>query len=322
MSDSIPTVGVVYHLELLQGSKDSILFSEGHSLKLLTADHEVQSIVGNASKRGYREGWGMYAEFIHITGFAQVAHEQVVVADYENHCLRWVDIKGRTSKRYAGTCTKFGDVTGGMWEAQFNFPTSVVLHQNVLYVTDRYNFAIKMIRMNGGNQMVEPFITKMTNLAPWGLAFNPMGKFAYTTIAHGFMGIVEIELATKGVRQLTGNYPGNQNGPIDRAQFNEPRGLRFIAEDIMLVADKANDALRIIDLTSQSVSTMCKLVGGSGEEVNCNVSRPISSLMVESDLFVGTTRGIRSTEKRDLLLPKGKKIVQTEYNCWLLSSPS
>lgn len=49
--------------------------------------------------------------------------------------------------------------------------------------------------------------------------------------------------------------PGFQDGPPERAQFREPQGLA-LSGDMLIVADRGNHAIRLVDLGSGAVATM------------------------------------------------------------------
>ena len=68
--------------------------------------------------------------------------------------------------------------------------------------------------------------------------------------------IKRIGLATEEVRTIAGmNQKGFVDGNFEEAKFNEPKGIS-IAEEKIFVADTKNHAVRILDVTSNTVTTL------------------------------------------------------------------
>jgi len=60
-------------------------------------------------------------------------------------------------------------------------------------------------------------------------------------------------------------YPGNKDGPFEKAQFDDPQGMAFNG-DIVYVADRKNNTIRRLDLKARTVKT----IAGTGKQARNN----------------------------------------------------
>jgi thiol-disulfide isomerase/thioredoxin len=73
--------------------------------------------------------------------------------------------------------------------------------------------------------------------------------------------IVQTDLAGKNAVVIGNGGTGLTDGPFDRAEFNRPQGMVLVGETLY-VADTENHALRAVDLSTKTVST----VAGTGKQ--------------------------------------------------------
>lgn len=57
-------------------------------------------------------------------------------------------------------------------------------------------------------------------------------------------------------------YQGSVEGPLNQAQFDFPREILILAEEILILADKNNHRLRMLDLQNSNTWSICSGVGG------------------------------------------------------------
>ncbi|MCS6978461.1 MAG: thioredoxin-like domain-containing protein [Gemmatales bacterium] len=85
--------------------------------------------------------------------------------------------------------------------------------------------------------------------------------------------------------------PGYEDGPFDKAMFNDPQGMALQGETL-LVADRKNHRIRAIDLKAKKVST----IAGTGEQgrdrrfggdaLKTGMNSPWDILLVGDDLYI------------------------------------
>ena len=124
-------------------------------------------------------------------------------------------------------------------------------------------------------------------------------------------GIEVFNLKTRNIYQLTmsnGNT-GHIDGSLQIARFSpSPYDLMFLGENVILIADRGNFVLRVIDLVNKTVSTICKpgsssaygeltrdchfgfsqslLVLPNDDKILIGLSESIGSLRIEGELHV------------------------------------
>ncbi len=90
---------------------------------------------------------------------------------------------------------------------------------------------------------------------------------------------------------IGGKEAGFADGSIGEAAFNEPQGLA-LSGDMLIVADRANHAVRMVDLASDEVATMAgtgELAGDTiapGNALDTSLRSPWDVLLWDYDLFI------------------------------------
>jgi len=67
--------------------------------------------------------------------------------------------------------------------------------------------------------------------------------------------VVVTDLDGKKLAIAGTGYPGNKDGPFDKAQFDDPQGMAIL-DDTIYLADRKNNVLRTLDLKTQTVKTV------------------------------------------------------------------
>jgi outer membrane protein assembly factor BamB len=97
--------------------------------------------------------------------------------------------------------------------------------------------------------------------SPYGIAVLPDDSVVFTEVNNHC--IRRFDPVTGDVTVLAGTGgAGFQDGPADRAQFSNPRGLTVDGDGNVLVADTNNHRIRCLDMTTNNVTTLA----GTGEQ--------------------------------------------------------
>ena len=234
-------------------------------------------IAGNAAETGYVEGVGESARFSALTGFTQISPSEVIVADAVNHCLRLVDRRTGETQPFVGTCGQEGNADGA--KAQFNMPWSIIKDNQVpdhLLVADRLNDAIRSVLIN--DKLVTTFANVMEK--PKNLLQLDNGDVMITS-DH------EVTLLSYPLRQLlpvagVNDTYGSADGEFSATRFFHPAEMLKLNKNKLMVADKANGKLRVLDLLTRQSSTFC-----TGLPKKCDFFNPRALLLVGDELYVG-----------------------------------
>ncbi len=222
-----------------------------------------------ALSAGSSDGPASSARFFAVQGIA-VAGGTAYVADTDNHTIRAVDLGSGAVTTLAGAAgqASYADGTGG--DARFNTPIGLALDAagQHLYVADSGNRSIRAVELASGAVTTLP-----TNGAPGsgfarfnapsGLARD--GTHLYVSDSSDHV-IVAVDLGTNLVSAVAGTprVAGANDGVGAKARFNAPAGLTLDGHGALYVADTLNDAIRKIDLASNTVTTVAGALGVTG----------------------------------------------------------
>jgi len=164
-------------------------------------------------------------------------------------------------------------------EAMFSAPSGILIWGPIVYVADRDNHAIRTVNVNtgvvdtlaGGGVEGQPGKSGYKDGAarearfasPAGVA--AIGSCLYIADADNHC-IRAIDLHSQTVSTLSGTKEaGSRDGNLDEARFNYPAGLMALPKNQgqkLVVADRLNQRLRLIDLETKEVTT----IAGCGEQ--------------------------------------------------------
>jgi len=112
------------------------------------ADGMVTDLAGSASCRGFADGRGAAARFLVPYGIVALPGGDLVVADYGNHRLRRVTMKGDVST-FAGDGGS-GTIDGALSAARFAGPVALAIDlAGNIYVSDRDSHRIRRVGADG-----------------------------------------------------------------------------------------------------------------------------------------------------------------------------
>jgi hypothetical protein len=199
----------------------------------LASVHGQQTLVGNFD-----------AQFYFPTDLAvdPTNHSHIFVADMNNHRVALVDLSQSPPviSTYAGVTGHAGYLNGPAATSLFNQPSSIAIASDrTIYVADAENGLIRKIDPSGN-------VTTLVGLGP---GYEP----ANNVIA---------------AAPLT--YAPRTTVPFASAFINYPNALRFDSKGNLVLAETVSQAIRYVDLTAQTVTTIAQFsnVGNTfGEQV-------------------------------------------------------
>ena len=90
---------------------------------------------------------------------------------------------------------------------------------------------------------------------------------------------------------------GFVDGAFSQIRFNHPYGVVFLSPHKLLIADLSNHRLRVLDLFTNTSSSICSGRGTSdGDLPSCELNGHWSLLTVHDVIFVGEYQRIRSIQ--------------------------
>ena len=288
METYIVTNGRVSHIELDIINSDALLFSESYSLKT-TDGATVSLLIGSTNQSGYIEGFGHTVRFNSITDFTQINMSHIVVVDFGNNCLRWVLRKLHFTARLAGRC----GVENGTADTQVWSPYSVVkdpASRSHILISDPSSRKVKRLNLSTGT--IAMFVSEDL-FYPLKIAVDPTEEFFFVTdLNHIIKYNLQLQRSTIFIQLKELGYA---DGPLEQARFTLPADLGFLDTDVMVLADRDNHRLRIVDTAESFVFSICvgKSTTRDGPMQTCGIDSPNSLLVNNSVVYVGQKGAIR-----------------------------
>ena len=281
----------VYHMEVDLTNTEELIFSRLSSL--YTTDGVSNSLLtGSAHQRGYKDGDLTEARFNVTTGFNQLNSTSIVIVDYLNHCLRLVDRYSRSVSTLAGLCETSGNVDG--LNTRFYYPRSVIkdpTSDSQILVTDTENHAVRLVNLMTRNTTT--LISSGLHL-PRGITVDWNGK---NLLVMNSNYMIEYNILSKTLLSVTGvTEGGDSDGNLKQARYYEPCELVPLSPDIIIVADRANNKIKVVNRADDSVSSICSgdNTNRDGPAQSCATYDPNSLLVTGRTIYVGGARGIRT----------------------------
>lgn len=255
-------------------------------------DGNIKITIGSGAE-GAEDGDFAKASFNHPRGFG-VAKDALYVADTGNHMIRRVDFKAKTVTRVAGTGERGNDrdVTGAdalktaiasPWDAKMlpDNKTLVIamagLHQ--LWTLDAEKNTLSVLAGTGEENVTDGKALDAALAQPSGIS-----------VFHDDIYFVDAESSSLRVLSKDGNIKtfigtglfdfGIVDGKYPRALLQHAQGLD-VQPGRVVVADTYNNALRLYDLATQTLSTI-KLPEGS-------LTEPGDIMHLNGKMFVADT---------------------------------
>jgi len=246
------TTALVHHIEKDDCIPGNILFADGYSLRT-TNGFSISTIAGSPTSSGYNDSSGTSGRFGYLFGFYQKNRTHVIVADYDNNCLRMVDRTIGHISQFAGTCRSAGHRDGRVGYAYLKAPFQMVLDKTtpttLILSQDRVasSYAyLRSIDINTGNAGV---LVSSGLLQPRGMAWDESGRFLF--VANRYY-IAKITWSTKSVQTLVGSTsPGNIVGSFSQSRFNNLKDILIINQEVMIMTDWGQSKLKAINIASQ-----------------------------------------------------------------------
>ena len=238
----------VYHMELDLYRPGFLLYTDRHAL--MTSDGTTTHLIaGNSTEDGYKEGVGAEARCDVRVGFAQISEKLVVVADHFNRCLRLIDRTTNNTSEFSGLCREYSGYQDG-GPGRFNGPESAVIdkrNKNQLLIVDRYNKSVRTV--NVSSRVVDTFVESDSLQYIRSITQDQKSGDVYVTVPQAVYRVAYIQRIVSMISRSTDSFSYKDSTLLD-SLFDWPYELIFITPHTLLVADKDNKKLRLVDMNS------------------------------------------------------------------------
>lgn len=224
--------------------------SANNRILRFSADYgSIAVLAGSAgTAEGFRDGLGPSARFFSPRGLV-LARGGVVVADYGNHVLRFLNLTSGQVSTLAGIPGTPGAADGPASTATFNYPSGLAVDPagNIL-VADSKNNSIRVLTTTNTVQTV----VARGLYEPAGVAVGEPGVIWVADTRNHSIKAFQFPGGTPITGLVFGSnsrYVSGSDDSIDASQalFSNPRGLVWLGQNTgLLVADSGNNTIRRI----------------------------------------------------------------------------
>lgn len=222
-------------------------------------------------------------------------HHRIVIADLSTYEV--LDIIGNAQR---------GLTDGDFATAQFNQPQGIALQNDMLYIADTNNHAIRQVDLTSKSvttiagdgrmsQTLAPFGMSYPALttalrSPWDVVFGDDPNVLYIAMA-GMHQIHALDLTDGRAMAVVGTgREAQRNGPTGESMLAQPSGM-FWADGILYFADSESSTIRAVNFDNDNV----RVIAGTSEDNLFDygdIDGPVGTSKLQHALGVsGTTDG-------------------------------
>ena len=234
---------------------------DNHSVRRVSPQGHVSTVAGNG-KEGFADGVGDAARFSSPRAIEVDSEGLIYVADPFNHCIRRVQPADGTVSTLCGKGGEGGCVNGPAAEARFNQPTGLALDMNEdLIVADCLNNCVRRVALpdgrvttvagsleggSAGKGYADATGTAARFNAPEDVAVDGSNTILVADCLNNCMRKISDEGGV--VTTVVGHAEaGRVDGTGPTVRFNKPVRLTIDDQGQMMVAECANDSVRVVE---------------------------------------------------------------------------
>ena len=225
-------------------------------------------------------------DFASITGFVQTSAYEIIVVDNTNNCLRVFNRLYGKLYKFAGDCRQEG-IRDGI-NPSFTRPYSIMQdnqNHSLFYLIDDYNSAVRMVIKSVVPRLAT--LIKRRDRLYTDLTQDPDGKFLYFTHSKGLELFNLLTNTSNDIIAESTNFA--DNAMIYDSDIGSFVAIIILQNNFIMLADSTRNVLFLVDLNTNSTSTICTGVEGyrSGNASFCQTNRPMTLLNMDGDIYVG-----------------------------------
>lgn len=262
-----PLIKAPFGLDFLPNG--DAVFADYGSHRILRIDSKGKvSLIAGSGQKGAINGVGDQASFNAPHNLCIGPGGTIFVADTFNHLIREVNPNTGEVTTFAGTSKGFSGDGGPADQAQFNETYHVAPDgKEGLIVVDLMNRRIRTINLKtkvvstlAGTGVRGPFVegamaTKANLTDPRAAARGPDGSLWILERGGNILRKMDPQGKVSNIAG-TGKAGPVANGPADKVTLKGPKYLWVNPDNSVLIADSANEAVRLLDKERQTLTTI------------------------------------------------------------------
>jgi len=258
---------------------------------------DFEHIAGHATLSGFREGAPDISLFGFINGMlaSPESKTKLWLADTSNSCIREINRIDNQTTTFAGFCSNTASVDGDVAVAKFGYPISLAQHPERLYSVyffDNIHIQLKVLEKTNTSWEVRTVYNWDKRIK--SLAFDVSGSILYFVLARGLAEML-MYIEEPKIELVFETYEGNSDGALNvfrdestQAMVRELRDVVFLDNHLGMLVDHGNSQIRLIDLETFEMSSVCQMQTSNYEEVpgdisKCRIVKPIKLTKQKGD---------------------------------------
>lgn len=291
VTNTTPLTGVVsgktgtgtlsYPARLAVGTDGTIYIADSGHHRIIGIDEsgKIRLTIGNGT-HGLKDGTYNQAQFTLPRGLV-VMDDRLYVADTNNHAIRKIDLKKQTVATVAGNGKK-GEVASpwdmDLMEDQRTLAVAMAGRHQLMALSTRSD-NLSVLAGNGAEDIKDDRASRAELAQPSGVS-NDGNKVFFVDAESSALRVLE----DGNIKTLigTGLFDfGKEDGTYPTAKLQHPQGLAAAA-DAIYIADTYNNAIRVYDRATSSLSTLTLPDGSS-------LNEPGDVLLIGRKLWIADT---------------------------------
>lgn len=301
--------GKIIHTSHLENESAFFVSNSGNNqILVLRPDGSLVKTIGSGTK-GFVDGSFDEAQFNNPQGMAWDSKKQILyVADTANHRLRAIDFTAGKVSTVAGTGKRgkanpkngkgpLNTALASPWDLALfpssNYLTIAMAGVHQLWVYEIEKNRLRLLAGNGIKSIVDGTIPRCTLAKPSGLSVHNEGLYfvdAETSSLRLFKNYKVTTLLGAGLFDF-----GFRDGKLSQARLQHPLGI-FTDDSGIYIADSYNHAIRVVDLKTNTISTLCGN-GKSGNTIGTlnetMLNEPNAIIKIDNLLYIADTNNHR-----------------------------
>lgn len=280
------SVGYVFYLESDEYEQGNLLFSSTDYSLGTTDGNTTAAIVIYPAGDGEDTTTSARARTPEIYSFIQQSETSIIAVDYSNCCLKSVERLTNVTSRYVSECEDYSN--------------TVCVHSIIRDLKNPGHYFLA----DGRGKSLSYLSESDKNVTTLHIGINSYRYmcqqqttgdiFVTYSLGVDFFNYREntmLNLVQSSMREFA-------DGMFHQVKFNNLLAIVLLTENTLLVADSDNNRLRILDLSTNTSTSICSGTFGQvdGNLSDCSLVGPWSLLIWQNTLYIGEDTTIRTVK--------------------------
>lgn len=246
----------IYHIEEDEKDPGKLLFC-------------TESLIGSISQHFRIET--VSTETYKIVGFAQHRDRRILIVDRDNGCVRSLSREAKAKQDWFGGCKNPGSYVRQN-SVLLVRPFYIIVNLDIGFISDQNTVVV--VDMENETVLKTILNTEESQVKIMAFSFDNDVVFLSGKLYLKRYNISETTTTIIHSDDPSSKSPGDGN--FEMAKFKSIKSITSISTNILVISDRADSRLRILNLKTNSTSSICnsKVKDKNGDIKNCQLNKP------------------------------------------------